>query len=428
VRLLKKAIAISIASISSLAWGQYTISRVAGSSRTTGVAATDSYIPSPAAVAWDRSGGFYFAGGNRVFHVSAAGVIDRIYGTDAPGFGGDGGLASASTVRFNFYPWVGLAVDRSNNLYISDPGNGRVRKIDGVSEILTTIAGDGGPSEGGDGGLATNAQLGVPVALATDSVGNVYIGDGGRIRKVTVATGIITTYVGQSGAFLGTFDGVPASNTPVEPNGLAFDRNDNLYIADGGYDLIRKVTAATGIVTTIAGNGMFDDTGDGGPATSAAIYLPTSVAVDSAGNVYFSSLRTFRKVDTHGIISDFGHSLFLTPYYYSGDTNYFANIPPEGAIAIDQSDNILYGNIYSLLVLQIDVATGRIHTIAGNRSGLGDDGPASDASLSVPAGVAVDTAGNPLYLGFRRSARKEGVGCYWHHHDSRGDRGKRVGR
>ena len=171
-----------------------------------------------------------------------------------------------------------------DNVYIADSSNSRVRKVS--SGIISTIAGTGTATYSGDGGAATSAGLVKPFAVALDTSGNVYIADAydTRVRKVTVSTGIITTVAGStSGAYNG--DNIAATSAGLNgPSGVALDSGGNLYIADTSNMRIRKVTISTGIITTFVGTGSAGFSGDGGAATSGTLYFPVGVTVDSAGN------------------------------------------------------------------------------------------------------------------------------------------------
>ena len=157
-----------------------------------------------------------------------------------------------------------------------------------VPGVITTVAGNGTAGYSGDSGAATGAELNQPYGIAMDVVGNLYIADyyNNRIRKVDAATGAITTVAGNGNqGYSG--DGGPATGAELYyPDGVAVDAAGNLYIADAYNQRIRKVTAATGVITTVAGNGAAFDSGDGGPAISAGVYNPYAVAVDAAGNMY----------------------------------------------------------------------------------------------------------------------------------------------
>ncbi len=191
-----------------------------------------------------------------------------------------------------------VAFDSAGNLFIASFHF--VSKVDAGTGIITTVAGNGTFGFSGDGGPATSAQLNAPFGVALDSAGHLYIADTGnqRIRKVDAETGIITTVAG-NGSFGFSGDGGPATSAQLNnPVGVALDSADHLYIADQLNLRIRKVDAGTGIITTVAGNGSFGFGGDGGPATSAQLNLPVGVALDSADHSYIADLqnRRIRKV------------------------------------------------------------------------------------------------------------------------------------
>ncbi len=188
-----------------------------------------------------------------------------------------------------------VAVDRAGNLYIADFGNARILKMAAATGLVTTVAGTGIDGFSGDGGAATSAAMAFPRGVAVDEAGNVYIADSNnsRIRKVTVATGVITTVAG-TGARAFSGDGGPATRAALSsPTGVAVDGAGNLYIADYHNSRIRKV-AATGVITTVAGTGRWGFSGDGGPATSAALASPWGVAMDGAGNLYIADHHNSR--------------------------------------------------------------------------------------------------------------------------------------
>ena len=251
-------------------------------------------IFSPWDVVVDPSGSFYFpdSGLNRIRKVTNPGFLLSNYAGTSAGFSGDGGAAINARLKNP----IGLALDSSGNLYFSDHDNQRVRKITPAG-VISTVAGTGVAGYSGDGGQATSAQLNAPHGLAVDTAGNLYIADttNYRIRKVTTA-GIITTVAGNGtipfGSDIG--DNNLATSAGVVPWDVEVDEAGNLYISDWLYSRIRKVTANNGVITTVAGTGVAGFSGDGGPATSAALNSPTGLALDSQGNIYVADTGNHR--------------------------------------------------------------------------------------------------------------------------------------
>ena len=266
--------------------------------------ATAAQLYTPSGAALDGAGNLYIAdtGNNRIRKVDAdTGVISTVAGDGTPGFGGDGGPAVSAQLRRP----RGVATDGSGNLYIADTSAPRIRKVDS-SGVISTVAGDGTPGSGGDGGPAVAAQLGVPFGVALDGAGNLYIADrGNRIRKVDADTGVISTVAGDGTRGFGG-DGGPAVAAQLNwPTGVALDGAGNLYIADFNNQRIRKVDAGTGVISTVAGIGTHGSRGDGGAAVSAELEYPSGVALDGAGNLYIADWanQRIRKVDPAGVIS-----------------------------------------------------------------------------------------------------------------------------
>ena len=336
--------------------------------------------------------------------LGQSGIISTVAGNASHGGGsvGDGGPATSATLTLP----RGVTVDASGNLYILESFGQRVRKVN-TAGIITTVAGTGVGGFSSDGGPATSAQflfLGIRQGLAVDSAGNLYICDDGnnRIRKVD-KNGIITTVAGNGPSFgaPGSFsgDGGPATSAGLHaPAGVAVDSAGNLYIADTFNYRIRKVNAA-GIITTFAGSGAGGFGGDGGPATSALLAAPTSVAADSAGNVFIGDYGNsrIRKVNPAGIISTVAGT---GGNGYSGDGG-----PATSAlfhyimgVAVDQAENLYIAGLGDYRIRRVDKA-GIVTTIAGNGTYgySGDGGPATSAELKDPTDVAVDASGN-LYI------------------------------
>jgi len=272
-----------------------------------GGGATAAQLSAPFGTAVDSAGNFYIAEwlNHRVRKVDTSGSITTVAGIGVGGYGGDGGPATEAALNSP----EGVAVDAAGNIYIADSFNNRIRKVD-TSGVITTIAGNGSPQYTGEG-VATQVSLNDPSGVAADKSGNLYIADNSshRIRKLNLSRGIISTIAGTGiGGFSG--DGGPASAAQVfNPTHLATDQAGNLYIADYNNHRIRKISAGTGIITTVAGSATRDDhsgySGDGGPATSAQFNNPAGVAIDAAGNLYIADAQNkrVRKVDTSGIVS-----------------------------------------------------------------------------------------------------------------------------
>jgi uncharacterized protein (TIGR03437 family) len=249
--------------------------------------ATSAQLSQPIGVAVDASGNIFIAdvSNSRIRKVTPQGTITTVAGSSSAGFSGDGGPATLAQLNGA----SGVAVDALGNIFIGDDQNSRIRKVTPQGTI-TTVAGNGSRGFSGDGGPATSAQL-APVGVAVDGSGNIFIADNGRIRKVT-PQGTITTVAGRgSGGFGG--DGGPATSAGLAPVGVAVDASGNLLIADWGNNRIRKVTPQ-GIITTVAGEGAYGFSGDGGPATAAKLQDPRGIAVDPSGYVLFADLYNNR--------------------------------------------------------------------------------------------------------------------------------------
>jgi sugar lactone lactonase YvrE len=332
-----------------------TITTVAGTGQAgvlgDGGPATQARLLFPFGVVVDAAGNLFIADAdnNRVRKVSPAGMISTVAGTGHAGFSGDGGLATQARLSF---PTL-MALDQAGNLFISDQGNSRVRKVS-PDGLITTVTGTGRNGFSGDGGPATDAQLNWPRGLAVDAAGTLFIADhyNHRIRKVS-PDGIITTAAGsgRDGPTKGVSagDGGLATEARLNgPFGLTLDRMGNLFFtelgdlfgANKGYR-VRKVSAA-GVITTVAGSDRRGFSGDGGPATEARLDTPTGVAVDTAGNLFIVDLGNYRvrKVDPNGIISTVagtGKNL------YAGDGALATATGLQGPIglAVDASGNLL---------------------------------------------------------------------------------------
>jgi uncharacterized protein (TIGR03437 family) len=282
----------------------------------------------PAGLAVDSANNLYIADSynNRIRKVTN-GVITTVAGSGTQGFSGDNGPATSAQLNDP----AGIAVDSAGSLYIADFANNCIRKV--TNGVITTVAGNGTRGFSGDGGPATSAELNLPAGVAVDSAGNLYIADSARIRKVS--NGVITTIAG-NGIWGFSGDNGPASSAQVSDYGIALDSAGNLYIADGSTHRVRKIL--NGVITTVAGDGVPGFSGDNGPATSAQLASPSGVVVDSADNLYIA----------------------------------------------DEGNNRIR-----------KVTNGVITTVTGNGTlgDSGDGGPATSATLDSPESIAVDSAG-----------------------------------
>jgi len=329
-----------------------------------------------------------------------------LHGTDSGAYSGDGGPA----IHAELNGPGGIAFDDSFNLYIADFANDRVRKVNRSSGIITTVAGNGAyylsdsGAYSGDGGQATAASLYFPAGIAVDHSGDIFIADqlNNRVRRVDGSTGIITTVAGLGVAGYNG-DGIRATNAMLyNPINVALDDAGNLYIADFNNSRVRAVNLSTGIISTVAGDGVYRYAGDGGPATAASMPNPAGLAIDAAGNIYVSDWEsnTVRKIDaTTKIISLFAGD---THVGHTGDGGpaTAAEITQPLAIALDMNDNLYITDWNpSNKIRLVDHTTGIITTIAGDGIGgySGDGGPATAAEMSYPDGLAFDGSGN-LYI------------------------------
>src|ERR1017187_1366782 len=345
-------------------------------------------LSQPIGIAVDSGGSVYVSdNGNRRVRRISNGVIATVAGTGIYGFSGDGGPATGAELSGA----EGVTVDSAGNLYIADAGNMRIRKVS--NEVITTVVGNGTPGFGGDNGLATNAQMATVETVGVDGVGNLYIADrySGRIRRVS--NGVITTVAGSNPCCFSGDNGPATSAQFGCPQGVAVDSAGNLYIADSANARVRKVSS--GVITTVAGNGTISFGGDNGPATSAQLNNPFGVAVDTAGDLYIAETdgARIRKVSNGVITTVAGNGT----HGYSGDNGpaTSAELSIAEGVAVDTAGNLYIAEIDGARIRK--VSNGVITTVAGGGSSLGDNGPAINALLSHPRGVAVDLAGN-LYI------------------------------
>ena len=329
----------------------------------------------------------YFAdvGNSRIRRVDLTiGIITTVAGGGA-GDLGDGGTATDAT--FSSHP-MRVAGDREGNLFVADAHHARIRRIDTATGIIDTVAGCGAEGYSGDGGPAVRAMIASPHGTALDEHGNLFIADlkNDRIRRVDASTGTITTVAGNSEhGYSG--DGGPATDAMLaSPIAVTVSADGDLYIADHRNSRIRKVDAATGIITTVAGTGEQGFRGDGGAATHAAISLPRDVALDSDGAIYIADggNNRIRKVDPNGTITTVAGT-GRAEFSGDGGPAHKASLSMPYSITLDREGNLYVVDTGNYRVRRIDATTGIITTVAGNGSYgfCGDGGPAVRATLAV---------------------------------------------
>jgi sugar lactone lactonase YvrE len=332
----------------------------------------------------------------RIRRVNAATtIISTIAGNSTGGYSGDGGSAIGAGLMWP----MGIGLDSAGNLYIADTYNHRIRKVNSSTGIITTVVGNGTASYSGDGNLAAIATLRYPTAIALDSAGNLYIADSDnhRIRKVNRSTGIITTVAGNGIAGYSGDGDIATGASLSSPTGIVIDRAGNLLIADRGNNRIRKVNIATGIIVTVAGNGTAGFNGDGGMATAAKLNMPQSVAVDSADNLFIADNNRIRKVNAATSIIATVAGTGAIGYSGDGGAATSASLMGPAGIAVDNSGNFYLGDTYNFRVRKVNAASGIITTVAGNGIAgySGDGGVATNAKLG---GNGLASLVNGLYV------------------------------
>ena len=369
------------------------IATIAGGGNGNGDPATGTSLSSPVGIALDAAGDIFIAdsANNVIREVNASTkVISTVAGNGLPGYTGDGGQATAALLDDP----SGIAIDAGGDIFIADSANNVIRELHASTGVINTVAGDGTAGYTGDRGQATSATLNDPSTVAVDSAGDLFVTDTGNdvIREVNGATGVITTVAGNGTAGYGGNGGQATAAELKGPIGVALDSSGNIYIADTGNNAIREVTG--GVIKTIAGTTTAGYSGNGGQATAARLTGPAGITVDASGNIYIADTgnNAIRKV-AGGLINTVAGNGTAG---YSGDGGQATAATPgrSSAVAVDSSGDIFIADTINTVIRK--VTGGVINTVAGNgfASYSGDGGQATAAELGQPAGVVVNAAGD----------------------------------
>ncbi len=367
-------------------------------------------------VAADASGNLLLAGWNshRVRRTDAGGTIATVAGTGVAGFAGDGGAATAARLDGPYH----AVADGAGNLYVADTRNHRVRRVDAADGTIATIAGTGTAGYGGDGGAATAAQLNNPVRLALDGAGNLYVADSGnhRVRRVDAADGTVSTVAGTGDPGSAGDGGAATAAQLFAPYGLAVDGAGNLFIADTFNHRVRRVDAASGNIATVAGTGISGFGGDGGAATAAQLDGPHDVAVDTAGNLYVADAtnhRVRRVAAADGTIATVAGT---GDQGFGGDGAAATAAKLDGPVglALDTTGGLRIADVGNHRVRRVGTATGAAALPAAGPPA--PSGPAAPAFFPADGDTTADP-GTDITLTFAEAVYKDASGAAFGGHD-----------
>ena len=338
------------------------------------------------------------------------GIIQTVLGNGEEGWEGDGGPAQEAACQLPY----ACEFDPQGNMIVCMGRQHRIRRMDARTGVITRIAGTGEPGYSGDGGAAIDAVINQPYGLAVDTNGDIYFAQrfDPAVRKIDANTGTISTVAG-TGEFGYSGDGGPGYQAMLrEPNDLYLDGRGGLLIADIQDQRIRRVDLATGIISTFAGTGEKSRAGDGRPATQASLMGPRAVCMDSQGNTYVAEREGngVRKISPDGILTTIAGEESVYGYTGDGGPALSATWGAPKAMRCDLQDNVIVVDTENFAVRRIDPQSGIVTTIAGGREGGdGDGGPAVDAGLSRAHGCGIDASGN-LFIADTHNHRIRMVG------------------
>ncbi len=369
---------------------------VSGTNNGNGTAAS---FMDPEGITVDSGGNVYVSDGigNQIRKITSSGTVTTLAGSGATGANDGSGLTATFQIP------TGLSVDSIGNLYVADTYNHIIRKVTSAGAV-TTFAGTTG-IPGYAEGTGPAATFFAPAGLTVDSANNVYVADQGDniIRKIT-SSGVVSTYAGTAGV-IGSVNNTGSAASFNTPNGIAVDSAGIVYVADQGNNIIRKITTSK-VVTTFAGtagaNGFANGTGP-----SATFSAPTGIAVDTVGNIYVadSNNSCIRKITSTGVVTTLAGAPGVLGYV--DGTGAAANFYFPSGVAIDSSGNLFISDLYNFSIRKI-TSVGVVSTIAGSPQISGpSNGSGAAASFNQPAAVAADGAGN-IYIADRwnHSVRK----------------------
>jgi len=338
------------------------------------------------------------------------GIIQTVLGNGQAGWGGDGGPALQAACET---PYM-CAFDAQGHMFVCMGQHHRIRRMDARTGIITLVAGTGDSGYGGDDGPALHATFNMPYALTVDANGDIYVAERGTpvVRKIDGTTGLVTTLAGTGEKGYGG-DGGPANEAMLrEPNDVFLDGKGGLLIADIQDQRVRRVDLRTGRISTFAGTGEKSRAGDGKRAVEASLMGPRAVCMDGLGNTYICEREGngVRKVDPHGILTTIAGAEAVRGYTGDGGPALMATWGAPKAMRCDRRNNILVVDTENDAVRRIDARTGIVTTIAGGHAGDGGDGgPATAAGLARPHGCGLGPDGH-LYIADTHNNRVRVVG------------------